>query len=518
MIRHIALGPAARATVTLALLLSVGCGASPQSQTTTVAAADETDSASATEVTKESPPASGPSRNVDFPPVASSELANGLTVDAVKRDELPVVYLRLVVRSGAETDPKNRPGLAHMVASMLKEGGTRRLPSAKLAEAVEFLGADLWTYEDGENLHIGARALSSQLDRIMELLADVALNPSFNQAELDKLRKRELDRLALQRNNPNFLASEAFYRELYGEHPYARIDTNEEAVKKISKRDLQSWHKQHVVPNNAFLTVVGAVTQDAVTAAASKHFGKWRKGKLREVTYPEVKAPSERRVVIVDRPESVQSVIMVGNPGLTRRSDDYTDVLVTNQVLGGSPASRLFLDLREKRSLTYGAYSSVTEQPNVGVLFAQASVRNEVTGEAVSAFYEHFERLRDEVVQADELANAQRYLSDRFPLEIDTPAKIGQLLSELRIFGLPGDYWATYRTDIQGVSAAAVQAAAQKYITPARSLLVVVGKAAEIAEGLRSYGEVKVVDSDGTTIETLSASTGAEAGTAATAE
>lgn len=511
MIRHSILRHADGVTAALALLMALGCGAAPQAHTTTAPTTDGTSDPAAPEVQKESPPASGPSRDIDFPPVASSELANGLMVDAVKRDELPVVYLRLVVRSGSETDPKSRPGLAHMVASMLKDGGTRSLPSAKLAEAVEFLGADLWTYEDGENLHIGARALSSQLDRIMELVADVALNPSFSQAELDKLRKRELDRLALQRNNPNFLASEAFYRELYGEHPYARIDTNEAAVKKISRNELQAWHKQHVVPNNAFLTVVGAVTQDEVTAAAKKHFGKWRKGKVREVTYPEVKASGTRRVVIVDRPESVQSVIMVGNPALKRRSDDYTALLVTNQVLGGSPASRLFLDLRERRSLTYGAYSSVSEQPDVGTFAAQASVRNEVTQEAVSAFYEHFDRLRNDVVAQEELANAQRYLSDRFPLEIDTPAKIGQLLSEIRIFGLPADYWASYRTDIQGVSSEAVKAAAQKYITPESSLLVIVGKAADMAEGLRSYGEVKVVDSNGTTIETLPATGSAEA-------
>ena len=170
---------------------------------------------------------------------------------------------------------------------------------------------------------------------------------------------------------------------------------------------------------------------------------------------------------------------------------------MANQVLGGSAASRLFMDLREQRSLTYGAYSAVAERAQIGPFVAYAAVRNEVTEEAMTAFMEHLDRIVAEEPPAEEIANAQRYLSDSFPLQIETAGRVAGMIEELRIFGLEDDYWDGFRTSIREVTPGQAHEAAREYIRPNRALIVAVGRASAIIEPLRAYGEVRVIDTDG---------------------
>jgi predicted Zn-dependent peptidase len=204
-----------------------------------------------------------------------------------------------------------------------------------------------------------------------------------------------------------------------------------------------------------------------------------------------------REIVLVDRPESVQSVIYVGNLALARKDPDYVPLLVANQVLGGSAASRMFMDLREKQSLTYGAYSSL-EVGLVPMPFrAFAAVRNEVTAQAMKAFMEHLVRISSEVAPDAELNDSKRLLIDSFPLHIETPGEIAGLVAELRTYGFPDNYWDGFRNEIQAVSPQAALAAAQKYIKPNQALIVVVGKAAAVKEAVAAYGPVRVIDTEG---------------------
>ena len=195
------------------------------------------------------------------------------------------------------------------------------------------------------------------------------------------------------------------------------------------------------------MIVVGDVQPDAVRANVERLLGRWRPGVVPAVSYGELPTRTARDVIVVDRPESAQSVIVIGNAAVTRASVDYLPLVVANQVLGGSAAARLFMDLRERRSLTYGAYSTITDTVGTGAFRASASVRNDVTGEAVEAFFEHLVRIRTERVPAAELTDAHRYLSDSFPLR-RYARKIAGLISDLRIFGLPDDYWDRYRTAV----------------------------------------------------------------------
>lgn len=219
---------------------------------------------------------------------------------------------------------------------------------------------------------------------------------------------------------------------------------------------------------NAFLVVAGEVDPAEVASVAKETLGKWSAGKRAVPVYSDPPQPTDRSILVVDRPGSVQSVIYMGNLAIRRAEREWIPLIVANQVLGGSAASRLFMDLREKRSLTYGAYSAIAARVDIGPFVAYSSVRTEVTTEAIGAFFEHLERINQEPAEGQELTNAKRYLSDSFPLKVDTPGKLAELVTQLRTFGLPSDYWDHYRNWIRQTSASEAHYVARSYIRPRR--------------------------------------------------
>ncbi|HKU40552.1 MAG TPA: insulinase family protein, partial [Polyangiales bacterium] len=223
---------------------------------------------------KQAPPPSGSARDIHFPPIARANTASGLELNTVSLRGVPVVQVKLVVRTGSAADPADLPGVAQFVAQMLKEG-TLKKTSAKLAETVDFLGARLSIGNDEEQIAINIQALSEQLPQVLDLVAEIATQPAFNEAELKKLKKRELDRLSLSSQSPNFLARREFWKALYGAHPYAHVDTTKDAIAKIKRTDLAKWHQKYFTSTNAFLVVAGEVTAENVQAQADKAFKAW---------------------------------------------------------------------------------------------------------------------------------------------------------------------------------------------------------------------------------------------------
>lgn len=456
------------------------------------------------EAPREPPPESGTARDLAFPSITRSSLPNGLELNTVSNTQLPVVYLQLVIRSGKETDPADLPGLAGLVADMLKEGTTRRT-SAELAEEIEFLGADMEVMATSENVLLTFRARKEQLPQALALMAEVATLPAFDAEELDRLRRRELDRLELSAQDPGYLGRRAYYRALYGAHPYARVDTTVEALQAVTQDNLVAWHRTHFVANNAYLVVVGDVTAADVRRRATAAFRTWRRGTVPEVSYPAPPARTTREVIIVDREGSQQTQIRVGNLAIPRGSDEWIPLQVANQVLGGSASSRLFMDLRERRSLTYGAYSNVEEREQVGAFTAVAAVRTDVTAQAMAAFFEHLVAISSVAPSDDETQLARQYLSNSFPLTIDTSGKIAGLVAGLRGFGLPDNYWETFRTRIRSVTPEEALAAARANVRPEQMVIVLVGEASQFAEAMRAYGPVTITNTAGEVVRRLTA-------------
>ncbi len=481
-----------------ALLAACGGGATlpPAAQTTPASTTTSTVSVEHVAIAKEEPPAGEPARDIHFPPIARANTSSGLEVNTVALHGVPALQVKLVIKSGSAADPADQPGMAELVAQMLKEGTTKK-SSAKIAETVDFLGARLHVGNDEEHVEIDMKVLSDQLKDALSLVAELATQPTFDDKELEKLKKRELDRLSLMSQSPSFLARREFYKALYGNHPYWHVDTTKEVVKHLKRADLKKWHKEHFAPNNAYLVVVGDVTPEAVMAAANHAFKDWSARKLADIAYPPVPTRDGREIVLVDRPESVQSVIYVGNVAIARKDPAFVPLTVANEVLGGSAAARLFMDLRERQSLTYGAYSDVDTGVQPVPFRAFAAVRNEVTAQAMKAFMEHLSRIAAEPAADKELSDAKRLLIDSFPLHIETTGEIAGLISELRSYGFPDNYWDGYRAEIQAVTKEQALAAAKAHILADKALIVVVGKAAAIKETLSAYGPVKVIDTEG---------------------
>jgi predicted Zn-dependent peptidase len=445
---------------------------------------------------RQPPPASAAPRDVHLPPVVRTALRNGLELNTVQADRLPIVYVRLVIRSGLARSPEALPGLASFVARMLKEGTTTR-NSEQLADQIEYIGASLDVSESLDSIAIQMRATSDQLDAVLDLMADLTMRPAFSDEEIARVRDLETDRLAVTYADPSNLARREFFRIAYGSHPYAHIDLAPSTLERLTRADLVAWHRAHFVPSNAFLVVVGDVAPDRARRSVERAFRGWRGAPVPALQLPDVPTRTGREILLVHRPGSVQSVIAVGNLTIPRAHPDFVPLDVANQILGGSAASRLFMDLRERRSLTYGAYSGVDELAGVSPFRARAAVPNARTAPAMDGFMEHLERIVREEAPAQEVADAERFLSDSFPLAIDTYGRIAWMVSDLRLFQLPDDYWDTYRSQIRAVTPAQALAAAQAHIHPDRAVVVVVGDASVVAEPLARWGEVRMVDTDG---------------------
>jgi predicted Zn-dependent peptidase len=327
-------------------------------------------------------------------------------------------------------------------------------------------------------------------------MADMVLEPTLPQDELDKLRRRELATLAAKHAQPYYVGRKVCYRALYGEHPYGAVDVTADSLNAMSRETLAAFRQARFDPARAYLIVVGSVGRNEVLRDAKSFFGGWKAAKpaapRRGVA--EVPALDERRVLLVDFPNAVQSEILIANHALAFSHPDWIPFEVTNQVLGGSFASRLFMNLREQKGFTYGAYSWPDARVEAGAFAAEAAVRNEVTGDALKEFFYELERIRTERVGDGELANTKAFLTGVFPIALERIEQIASHIASLKLHGLPDDHWDTYRDRINATTAEQVQQMAQRYIRPEQCIVTVVGRAAELRPVLEAYGPVSVLD------------------------
>src|SRR5215213_8271046 len=297
---------------------------------------------------------------VKLPRAEEATLKNGLQVVLLPSDKVPTFNMQLVVMSGGLSDKADYRGISSFTAALLREGTTKR-SSKDIAEQVDALGATLNSNSGLASMTsvVSTSGLVETLDQTLELFADVIRNPTFPQPEVDKYKTRALAQIQFQRSIPQFLAQEQFNRAIYGtSHPGSLVAPPAESLKKLTSKDLADFHSTYYRPNNAILAIVGDVTLKGIMPKLEKAFGDWQKGNVPETTIPAVPAQSDARIYLIDRPGSVQTVLQLGTLGIERTSPDYFALLLANRVLGGGPTGRLFLNLREDKGYTYGAYSN----------------------------------------------------------------------------------------------------------------------------------------------------------------
>ena len=434
-------------------------------------------------------PASGPAPEIKIGEAETFTLANGLKVFVVKNTKLPRVSFTLVL----ERDPileGDKAGLSTFIGDMMM-GGTKNRTKDQLDQEIDFIGASL----SASATSVSVSSLKKHQGKVLDLMADVLFNPVFPQPELDKLKKQSLTGLATTKDDPQAISSRLSRAVLYGKnHPYGESQT-EQTTKNITLEDVKAYYATYFKPNIAYLAIVGDIDKAEAQKVVNQYFGTWKMGVVPTFTYPMPVRAAKQAVALVDRSSSVQSVIDVTQPVAMKIGDaDYISSRLLNQILGGGSASRLFMNLREDKGFTYGAYSSIDADKLVGTISASASVRSEVTDSAVYEFVYEIKNLVDKGVTQVELDKAKAELAGSFGRSLEQPGTVANFALNTARYNLPKDYYATYLQKLNAYTVADINATAKRLIEPDKFIITTVGNGAEIKEKLAQFGEVVEYD------------------------
>jgi zinc protease len=445
------------------------------------------------------PPQPGPPAELRLPAIQKQKLSNGLAVWIVEQHKVPVAQVNLVSFSGTANDPPGKFGLASLTAAMLEEGAASR-SALEIADAVDYLGAELSASADVDASYVDLHVPVARLADALPIMADIALRPTFPRDELERQRQQRLTSILQARDDPATIAALAFQRVLYGKgHRYgtAQMGTAE-TIKALSADDLRTFYTTMVRPDNATLLAVGDLKTDTLLPLLEKQFGAWKPaGAASSEKLPAVDAPTTRRVFLVDKPGAPQSQIRIGSIGVARATPDYFPLTVMNTILGGSFTSRLNNNLREVHGYSYGASSGFDMRLGAGPFFAAAGVQTDKTADALKEFFNELNGIL-KPVPADELARAKNYVSLRYPSGFESTGDISRRLEDALVYHLPDDYYSKYVQNIQAVAAADVQRVARKYVQPDKVVVVVVGDLSKIEPSVRALnlGAVTVMTLD----------------------
>jgi zinc protease len=435
----------------------------------------------------ERPPRPLESRPVKFPPYEMRKLPNGLQVVIVSHHEQPSVSVRMVVRAGAAQDPKGKMGVAMMTATLLDQGAGKR-NAEQMADAIDFVGGVLLTGAGTDLTYVSTIVLKDNLPLAWELMSDMLRRPAFAQQELDRQRQQALSGMKVAEQDPDSVADHVIDRLIYGFHPYGLPGSGTvDSLSAITRQDLVDFHQRYYLPNNALIAVVGDVTADEAMAGLTKVFGDWPQGN--PPPFQPVEPPQPvKRVIVIDRPDAVQTEIRIGQIGIPRRHPDYLAMDEAVKILGGEGANRLQQVLRSQRGLTYGASADLETYKTAGGIVAETDTRTEATAEVLRLAIDEFYRLQRERVFEGELEGAQAYLAGHFPLTIETPDAIAtQVLNHL-FFDIPLEELQTYPERVRNISPDDVQRVARTYLRPDRLSIVLVGNADGFIKDLKGVG------------------------------
>jgi zinc protease len=434
------------------------------------------------------PPKTGPAPTLKLPAIQRQKLSNGLAVWLVEQHEVPIAQVNLIIGSGSADDPPERPGTASLAAAMLDEGaGTRG--ALELADAIEFLGAELNTSSTFDASAVRLNVPVARLSDALPLMADVVLRPTFPANELERLRKERLTDLLQARDDPAEIVRVAFPRLVFGaRHRYGTPAVGTEAsLEAIRLEDLRTFYSASYRPDNSTLIVVGDVTSAKLMPLLEQAFGGWRADGPPATRTNVVDPPqlTRRQIYLIDKPGAAQSQIRIGWIGVPRSTKEYATLQVLNTILGGSFTSRLNQNLREEHGYTYGAASTFDMRRSSGPFFATAGVQTDKTADALREFFNELNGIR-KPIPADELDKAKNYVALGFPARFETTGDLARRLEELVVYGLPDDTFTAFVDQVSKVTAADVEKDATRYVQPDKFAVVIVGDRKAIEPGVRA--------------------------------
>jgi zinc protease len=440
-----------------------------------------------TEWPSEHEPPPLPAHEVTFPPYEVRTLANGMQVIAVLHHEQPAVSMRLLVRAGSVQDPAGKVGVASLTAALLDQGTTTK-SAEQIADQIDFIGGALGTGSGPDLSFVNAIVMKDSFGVGLDLIADVARNPAFAPEEIDRQKQQTISTLQVNAEDPDYVANVVFDRLVYGFHPYGLPNNGTPAtIASITREDLQAYHRRYFVPNNMILAIVGDVTSEEAFAGAERVFARWPRAEVAAAPIIEPPAPA-RRIVIVDKPDSVQTEIRVGQVAIPRKHPDYMAWDLAVKILGGEGANRLHRVLRSERGLTYGASADTEARKQAGDYVAETDTRTDTTGEVLRLMIDEFAKLPRDRVFERELSDAQAYLSGSFPLTVETPNDIATQVLNVVFYDLPVEEVGTFPRRVRAVTPDDIQRVARLYIRTDRLSIVLVGNASAFIPQLRQVG------------------------------
>jgi zinc protease len=433
-------------------------------------------------------PPSGAPRPYRFPDFTSHQLANGMTVWLVPLPDRELVSVHLLTDAGAAAEDEAQGGIAALTAQLLVTG-TERLDAAAFAETTERLGIEVGSESSWDSARAGFTALGAKLDDGLGLLAEMIRTPRLEEREFERLKAERLNDILQARADPGRLADERFLAEVFApDSPYGRLSAGSpETVGVLEIDAARGFHASRYGPGVADLIVAGAIDPEVALLAVERQLGDWNGGGVGHRSF-EPRQRGERRVVVVDRPGSVQSELRVGHLGIDRADDRYFPAMVMAALLGGVFGSRLNRRLREELGYTYGARCSFDPRRAPGPFMAVAAVQTEVTADAIRELLGQLDGIRAAPPEEAELAEVRDFLVGVFPLRFESTAGIAAAIEPLVVYGLPEDYWHTYRSRIEAVGPAEAHAAATELVRPDEALILLTGDAARIDDELRGAG------------------------------
>jgi len=432
-------------------------------------------------------PVVGPPGLVRTPPYVRTQLAGGLTVVAVPRHDLPLVDLQLIVPAGAVRNLRATAGLASMTAEMLDEG-TKVRTAIELSEAIDLLGADLDIRVTWDATLAGMHVLSPRLEEALRLLAEMLLEPTFPEEELERKREERLNALRQDRDEPRAVAARTLARAVFGDHPYGvPIHGLEDSVRRLQRDAIEADYRMHFSGSRAFLVVAGDIDVDALFRLADELFGGWSRPS-QDIATPPLPEARRRRIVLVDRPGAPQSEVRFGHFGPARNTELYFPLIVANTVLGGSFKSRLNMRLREEKGYTYGASSAFGFRKYAGAFSGGTAVFTDVTDDTIRITLEELQKIAEQGATVEEVERARQYLAYGFARNLEMTSDLVSALSDVVLYELPDDYLDRYSGNVLSVGVDDVRAAARACFDPEHVAIAVVGDRARIEGPLEKLG------------------------------
>ncbi len=442
-------------------------------------------------------PVSSEVLQVKFPRPVESNLKNGLRVMVLEDHRTPTFTISIVMQAASLSEPAEFAGtVAGATATMLRLG-TKTRTAREIADALAELGGSLSAGSGARTTSVNVSGLTDNLDALLDLCADVLFNPSFPQTELDNLKQRQLSSLLASRAQPAFLANERMNALLYPNDVRKVIAPTEESLKKLTRQHLIDYYDKYYKPAGGLIGVTGDVSRKEIVAKLEKMLGGWKGAPPEPPKFPLDAPIQQKKIVLVHRPNSVQTYLMVANRAIGRKDPDYIACMLMNQVLGSGPASRLFRNIREEKGYTYGINSGFSASWYFNHFTASTNVRSEVTGAALEEILKEFRDVRDRPVPADELDGARRAMVGSFALSLESSSSLLSRAMQLKEYDFPADYWDKYPAAVMRLTAEQVRQTARKCVPVDDVQIVAVGDADKIREQLKKFGAIEEVSAEG---------------------